>query len=139
MAKTFGQMVKEAREEVGVISPADAKTRLDQDPSVRVIDVRQANEYEAYHVPGSIHISAGSLPDRLAELPTDHPVVTICAAGLRAGVAASILRSAGFADVSWVANGVPAWRAAGHPTVRGDQPTRGGAHPADPEPARTGS
>jgi hydroxyacylglutathione hydrolase len=89
-----------------------------------VIDVRQANEYEAYHVPGSIHIAAGSLPDRLAELPRDHPIVTICAAGLRAGVAASILRSSGFEDVSWVASGVPAWRAAGHPIVRGDQPTR---------------
>lgn len=122
--------VDELARRLGQGAPADAPL---------VIDVRQANEYEAYHVPGSIHISAGSLPDRLAELPTDHPVVTICAAGLRAGVAASILRSAGFADVSWVANGVPAWRAAGHPTVRGDQPTRGGAHPADPEPARTGS
>jgi hydroxyacylglutathione hydrolase len=89
-----------------------------------VIDVRQANEYETYHVPGSIHITAGSLPDRLDELPRDHPIVTICAAGLRAGVAASILRSAGFDNVSWVASGVPAWRAAGHPTVRGDRPTR---------------
>jgi hydroxyacylglutathione hydrolase len=89
-----------------------------------VIDVRQANEYEAYHVPGSINIAAGSLPDRLAELPHDHPIVTICAAGLRAGLAASILRSSGFEDVSWVASGVPAWRAAGHPVVRGDQPTR---------------
>jgi hydroxyacylglutathione hydrolase len=89
-----------------------------------VIDVRQANEYEAYHVPGSVHIAAGSLPDRLAELPRDQPIVTICAAGLRAGVAASILRADGFEDVSWVASGVPAWRAAGHATVRGDQPDR---------------
>jgi hydroxyacylglutathione hydrolase len=89
-----------------------------------VIDVRQANEYESGHIPGSVHISAGSLPDRLDELPRDHPIVTICAAGLRAGVAASVLRSAGFADVSWVAQGVPAWRAQGHPTVRGDQPYR---------------
>ena len=30
-----------------------------------VIDVRQAAEYEAGHVPGSIHIGAGDLPDRL--------------------------------------------------------------------------
>ncbi len=89
-----------------------------------VIDVRQANEYEAYHVPGSIHITAGSLPDRLDELPRDHPIVTICAAGLRAGVAASILRSSGFEDVSWVASGVPAWRAQGHPVVRGEHPQR---------------
>ena len=95
-----------------------------------VIDVRQANEYEAGHIPGSIHIAAGSLPDRLDELPRDHPIVTICAAGLRAGVAASILRSSGFEDVSWVASGVPTWRAQGHPTVRGDQPNRASRPPS---------
>jgi hydroxyacylglutathione hydrolase len=95
-----------------------------------VIDVRQANEYEAYHVPGSINIAAGSLPDRLAELPRAHPIVTICAAGLRAGLAASILRSSGFEDVSWVASGVPAWRAAGHPVVHGDEPTRASGRPS---------
>jgi hydroxyacylglutathione hydrolase len=95
-----------------------------------VIDVRQANEYEAYHVPGSINITAGSLPDRLAELPREHPIVTICAAGLRAGLAASILRSSGFENVSWVASGVPAWRAAGHPVVHGDQPIRAPGRPS---------
>jgi hydroxyacylglutathione hydrolase len=109
--------VDELADRLDRAAPADAPL---------VIDVRQANEYEAGHVPGSIHIAAGSLPDRLGELPRDHPIVTICAAGLRAGVAASILRSSGFDDVSWVASGVPAWRAAGHPTVRGDQPTRSG-------------
>jgi len=94
-----------------------------------VIDVRQADEYATGHVPCSIHITAGSLPDRLASLPHDRPIVTICASGMRASVAASILRSAGFEDVSWVASGVPAWRAAGHPVVRGDRPTK------EPRPA----
>ncbi len=107
--------VDELADRLSRSAPADAPL---------VIDVRQANEYEAFHIPGSVHISAGTLPDRLDELPRDHPIVTVCAAGLRAGVAASILRSSGFEDVSWVASGVPAWRAQGHPTVRGDQPHR---------------
>jgi len=114
-------------ESTGQLNVDELASRLDRAGPAEapfVIDVRQANEYEAYHVPGSINIAAGSLPDRLAELPRDHPIVTICAAGLRAGVAASILRSSGFDDVSWVASGVQAWRAAGHPTVRGDQPDR---------------
>jgi hydroxyacylglutathione hydrolase len=89
-----------------------------------VIDVRQADEYSIGHIPDSLHIAAGSLPDRLAELPADRPIATICASGLRASVAASILRTAGFRDVSWVASGVPAWRAAGHPVVRGEDPLR---------------
>lgn len=79
-----------------------------------VIDVRQAAEYDAGHVPGAIHIGAGSLPDRLDTLPRDRPIVTTCASGYRASVASSILRSAGFVDVTWVADGFDAWAAAGH-------------------------
>jgi hydroxyacylglutathione hydrolase len=90
-----------------------------------VIDVRQANEYAAGHVPGSIHFAAGSLPDRLDDLPRDRPIVTICASGMRSSIAASLLRSAGFDDVSWVASGVPAWEAAGYPIARGERPTAG--------------
>jgi hydroxyacylglutathione hydrolase len=104
-----------------------------------VIDVRQANEYAVSHVPGSVHIAAGSLPDRLAELPLDRPIATICASGLRSSVAASILRAGGFQDVSWVANGVFAWRAAGHPTVRGERPDGQRVHdPSPPEPVPAG-
>ena len=103
-----------------------------------VIDVRQADEYASSHIPGSIHITAGSLPDRLAELPADRPIATICASGLRASVAASILRTNGFTDVSWVASGVPAWRAAGHPIVRGEAPA-GSAPTRRRAPARAGA
>ena len=116
---------------------AERIDRTAPDDRPLVIDVRQANEYEAGHIPGSVHMTAGSLPDRLDELPRDHPIVTICAAGLRAGVAASVLRSAGFEEVSWVAQGVPAWRAQGHETVRGDQPYR--ARPRSAVPVSPGS
>jgi hydroxyacylglutathione hydrolase len=88
-----------------------------------VIDVRQASEYTAGHVPGSLHIGAGELQDRLSDLPHDRPVATICASGYRASVAASLLRRSGFEDVSWVANGVPSWEAAGYPVDPGGAST----------------
>jgi hydroxyacylglutathione hydrolase len=91
-----------------------------------VVDVRQASEYEAGHIPGSLHITAGSLPDRLADLPRHRPIATICASGYRASVAASLLRAAGFADVSWVADGLTAWEAQGHPVERAEPTPLGG-------------
>lgn len=87
-----------------------------------VIDVRQPAEYARGHVPGALHVAAGSLPDRLDELPRDRPIATICASGYRASVAASLLRAAGFEEVDWVANGLPAWQARGHPIETGDDP-----------------
>jgi rhodanese-related sulfurtransferase len=87
-----------------------------------VVDVRQAGEFADGHVPGSLHLTGGSLPDRLAELPRDRPIAVICASGYRSSVAASLLRRAGFDDVSWVANGLPAWRAQGYPVEVGEAP-----------------
>jgi hydroxyacylglutathione hydrolase len=84
-----------------------------------VIDVRQASEFGRGHVPGAVHIGAGSLQERLAELPRDRPIATMCASGFRASIAASLLRAAGFEDVSWVVDGVDAWRGAGYPVEAG--------------------
>ncbi|MFL5757215.1 MAG: rhodanese-like domain-containing protein [Chloroflexota bacterium] len=84
-----------------------------------VIDVRQATEYAEAHVPGAVHIAGGDLAARLAELPHDRPIVTMCASGYRASVAASVLGRGGFRNVTWVADGVPAWQAAGLPVERG--------------------
>jgi hydroxyacylglutathione hydrolase len=87
-----------------------------------VIDVRQASEFEAGHVPGALAIGAGDLPDRLDSLPRDRPIATICASGFRASVAASLLRAAGFEHVAWVAGGVSTWAAAGYPVAYGGPP-----------------
>jgi hydroxyacylglutathione hydrolase len=86
-----------------------------------VIDVRQPSEYEAGHVPGSTHIGAGELPEKLDGLPHDRPIATICASGYRSSVAASLLRAAGFADVAPVASGVPTWEAHGFPVEYGPE------------------
>lgn len=83
-----------------------------------VLDVRQTTEYDAGHIPGAVHLFAGNLSDRLGELPRDRPIATVCASGYRSSVAASLLRAAGFTDVSWVADGVPAWEARGLPVER---------------------
>jgi hydroxyacylglutathione hydrolase len=84
-----------------------------------VIDVRQATEYAAGHVPGSIHIGAGELPGRLAELARDRPIAVVCASGFRSSIGASLLRAAGFTDVSNVSRGLPHWQACGLPVSRG--------------------
>ena len=106
----------------GRLTVDQLSARLDTggDDAPFVIDVRQATEYRSGHVPGSVHLAAGSLQERLIELPRDRPIATICASGYRASVAASLLRAAGFEDVSWVADGVPAWRKRGHPVEKGD-------------------
>ncbi len=80
-----------------------------------VIDVRQPSEYEAGHVPGSLHIAAGDLPETLDRLPHDRSIALICASGYRSSVASSLLRASGFAHVAPVAGGIADWAAHGYP------------------------
>ena len=89
-----------------------------------VLDVRRPAEFAAGHVPGSLHIPFGDLPERLDELPRDRPVATICKAGARSGLAASILQREGFEPVVHVARGgVAGWQAEGRPVETADVPT----------------
>jgi hydroxyacylglutathione hydrolase len=113
-------------ESTGRLTVQELAARLAEGPATAplLIDVRQDGEYAAGHVPGSVHIRGGDLQSRLAELPRDRPLATICASGYRSSIAASLLRRAGFVDVSAVIEGVPAWTAASLPVERDD------AHPA---------
>ncbi|MCO5553510.1 hypothetical protein L7F22_007032 [Adiantum nelumboides] len=76
-----------------------------------VLDVRNRGELAAGAVPGARQIPLAELPRRLDEVARDRTVVVHCAGGYRSGVAASLLRRAGFADVRDLAGGYAAWAA----------------------------
>jgi hydroxyacylglutathione hydrolase len=85
-----------------------------------VVDVRSDAEWSSGHIPGSLHIMGGDLPKRLGELPRDARVNVVCASGYRSGVAASVLRRAGFTGVANLSRGLNEWRDRGLPLETGD-------------------
>ena len=106
-------------ERIELIDPAELARRVDAPDGPVVLDVRENSEYEAEHIPGSLHIPYGALAKRVDELPRDRQIAAICRGGKRSGLAASILQREGFADVIHVGKGVGAWRAAGNPVESG--------------------
>ena len=88
--------------------------------AVRVLDVREANEWRAGHIAGAIHIPGGALPRRLDDVPDDGPVAVVCAGGYRSTVAASLLERAGRDHLINMIGGVTAYEAAGHALVVGE-------------------
>jgi rhodanese-related sulfurtransferase len=91
----------------------DELERRMADGSVTVVDVREVNEYSRYHVPGVINIPLGFLALRVAELPTDKPLLVICEHGNRSLVGAEFLSKRGFDGAASVKGGTVAWLA-GH-------------------------
>jgi hydroxyacylglutathione hydrolase len=85
--------------------------RLLADDAVDLLDVRETDERDESHIPGSQH-----LPYRTARAAAEaglldgRPVVTICESGPRAAIAASVLQSAGVNARPVLDGGVATWR-----------------------------
>jgi glyoxylase-like metal-dependent hydrolase (beta-lactamase superfamily II)/rhodanese-related sulfurtransferase len=82
--------------------------RLESSDSPLIVDVREEDEYLAWHIPGAQLFPLGELADRLNEISRDRHIVTVCAAGLRAAKGANILASAGY-EVSVLTGGMESW------------------------------
>ena len=61
-----------------------------------IVDVRTTNEFNNGHIKGSKNIPLNNLKGQMDEFKKKgKPVITCCASGMRSGVAASQLKSAG--------------------------------------------
>jgi rhodanese-related sulfurtransferase len=128
MAKTFRDMVSEAKQQVEVISPEEAQRRINENPNALVVDVREPDDRAANGaIPGSVNIPLGVLPLRadtqLAEQFRDArlqdrstPVITTCGGGGQAALAAKMLKEMGFSNVATIDTGTNGWKGAGLPT-----------------------
>ena len=96
----------------------DLHQRLEQDPKLLILDVRQPGEWNAGHIEGALHITGAELPSRTDEVPKDRPVAAICGSGFRSSVSASLLMHHGHKQVDNVLGGMAAWKAAGLPVSR---------------------
>jgi hydroxyacylglutathione hydrolase len=89
----------------------DELERLLADDAIELLDVREADERDESHIPGSRH-----LPYRTARAAAEagllngRPLVTICESGPRAAVAASVLQAAGLDARPVLEGGVANWQ-----------------------------
>lgn len=89
-----------------------------------LIDVREADEYMAGHLPGAVHIPRGMLEFKLSTtpelMPRDLQIAVVCKTGGRAALAAQTLQDMGYVHVKSIAGGVDAWATAGRSLVKPD-------------------
>jgi sulfur dioxygenase len=82
---------------------------------VHILDVRTRHETdeEQARIPDAQLIPIDELRARIAEVPKDKPVLTICRAGKRSVLAFTILRAAGWEQVASINGGLLRWQAEG--------------------------
>lgn len=77
-----------------------------------VLDIRDKEEHDAGHIPGSLHISRGKLEMNVeAALPDlDQTILCYCNAFNRGALSAATLQDMGYKNAQFIAGGLNAYR-----------------------------
>src|ERR1700747_3765499 len=112
MAKTYKEIMAEARELVPELAPAEVKQRLEGGEKPVLLGAREKAEFRGGLPEGALSLPRGFLEIRVEEAVPDHstPIVAYCAGGTRSLIAARTLREMGYENVTSMSGGFTAWR-----------------------------
>ncbi|GAB4500078.1 MAG: molybdopterin-synthase adenylyltransferase MoeB [Anaerolineales bacterium] len=91
------------------ITAQELKERLDRDPNLILLDVREPHELEIAAIKGAKNIPLGEVAQRMSELDSAEEMVVFCKRGSRSARAIEILSSAGFKKMKNLKGGINAW------------------------------
>ena len=117
--KTAHDLVAAAKTRVQEVAIHHAEQAI-RDADV-LLDVSEADEYAAGHLPGAVHIARGMLEFKLSGTPALQPrdlrIVLYCKTSGRGALSAVALQEMGYLNVQSIAGGYDAWAADGKPVV----------------------
>lgn len=103
-------LVHERRKAGPTLSPQQAINLTNSEQGI-FLDLRDAADYRTGHIAGALHIPAGKIGERMAELEKyrDRPIVLVCKMGQQSSAAAKQLRTGGFSRVHRMSGGMTEW------------------------------
>ena len=111
----FLKLVNDSKSRIREVTVDKTRERMRADNGVRLIDVREDDEWRAGHAAGAEHLGKGiierdieaTVPDKAAE------VILYCGGGFRSALAADVLQEMGYTNVFSMAGGWKAWKDSG--------------------------
>jgi rhodanese-related sulfurtransferase len=115
-SERFLAIVNDAKSRVREITPSELKARLDRGDQVALIDVREASEFDAGHLPGAQHLCKGIIERDIEKAVPDTgtEIVLYCGGGFRSALAADNLQKMGYTRVLSLAEGWRGWTEANY-------------------------
>ena len=115
----FLKLVNDSKSRIREVSVDQTRERMNAGDSVRLIDVREDNEWQTAHAAGAIHLGKGiierdietQVPDKATE------IILYCGGGYRSALAADVLQQMGYTNVFSMAGGWKAWKESGAPVT----------------------
>jgi rhodanese-related sulfurtransferase len=101
-----------------LLAPTELQQRLREVPSIRLVDVRSREEFEAVHLENSVLLSQPVMREILAEGTNSRPLVLIDHQGKQALDAAAYFLGHGLQNVRCLRGGIDAWAREVDPRMR---------------------
>jgi rhodanese-related sulfurtransferase len=101
----------------GDVTVEEAKSLIESNSSLIILDVRTREEYDSGHIDGAILIPVSELEDRLDELSKEEELLIYCRTGNRSTNSVNILKANGYTKIFHMKDGIITWIQAGYPTV----------------------
>ncbi|MBW9259021.1 MAG: rhodanese-like domain-containing protein [Candidatus Thiodiazotropha sp. (ex. Lucinisca nassula)] len=128
--KNFLNLISECLGDVQEIMPWDLEERLEANPKLLIVDVREPYEYDAMHIEDSILAPRGILEsacewdyeETIPELvkARQREVVVVCRSGYRSVLAAFSMKMLGFENVVSLKTGLRGWNDFEQPLVNAE-------------------
>jgi len=118
--KNFIALIRDCLTDIREIMPWDLEERLQENPDLLILDVREPNEFDAMHIAGSINVPRGILEsaceweyeETVPDLVNarEREVVVVCRSGHRSVLAANSLQVLGYENVVSLQTGLRGWK-----------------------------
>ena len=99
----------------------DEAKRLISEGKVRVVDVRNPDEWQGGHIPQAVHVPLPQIvnnPQATLAGDLDQPQLFVCAVGERSAVACEVAAMLGYKEIYNLSGGTTAWIKSGNPVDR---------------------
>ncbi len=102
---------------VKTIDVHQLKNKMDTNPDLCLIDVRELDEWQEVRIPGAHHIPKDNIASHITSKVSDksRPIYLHCRGGVRSLYAAQCLIDIGYEEVYSVDGGIMEWAMYGYP------------------------
>ena len=117
--KKFNELVAESAKNITEIFPWDLEERLNENPSLLLLDIREPYEFEAMHIKNSLNVPRGVLEtacewdydETVAQLveSRDKEIIVACRSGNRSVFVCEVMQQLGYKNVVSLKTGLRGW------------------------------
>ncbi|OGP68225.1 MAG: hypothetical protein A2170_14520 [Deltaproteobacteria bacterium RBG_13_53_10] len=113
-------MIAKAKAAIKTVSAADVKAAIDNKEKAVILDVRDAGEYSAGHLPGAVNVSRGTLEFNIWSKVADQnaKIYVYCKTAGRSALATKTLNDLGYKNAVLMDAQFEDWIKANYPVER---------------------